>query len=620
MTQEFDIIFAGGGTTACVVAGRLIAADPSLRILILEAGTHVRDNPTHTQPARYWSNLVAPGKTLSYHVAKPSQALKGRSSVVPAGRCVGGGSSVNFVMYTRAAPSDYDDWEKFGNPGWGSKELAETFQLDGYPNHGTSGPIKISNGAGVTNIGKDFLDVAGKYDKDRTSTKDANNFGQCDQYSPWFKYIDGVTGKRSDTAHHFIYNQVDQNKNLVVRDRCRITRVIFEGKKAVGVEFVDDEVGRGQHDSDAPKSRALASRLVVVSGGAFGSPAILERSGIGAKELLQKLDIPVLVDLPGVGENYNGNPSTFLAIEPSGIDLSIVDHNVTFGAYYAAPDAETLDDIFRGVEDEVKPYVEQWQKDGKGWMAHNGIDSGVKMRPNEKDLKELGPAFEKQWKNYFMNAPDKPVIWAGVLSGHLGTDPTTPKGKYFSAGYYTEYPISIGRSHITAAKDPYAPLDFEPGYLDDEGDLVVLRWGYKHIREVARRMKSYRGALPSQHPEFAEGSPAAKGIGRCDGPDDISSEPIQYTEEDNKVIDDYHRQKVQTAWHSLGTCAMKPREKSGVVDCKLNVYGVENLKVADMSIAPANVGANTYNTALVIGEKAAVIIARELGIKGVSEA
>ncbi|KAL0575688.1 hypothetical protein V5O48_006276 [Marasmius crinis-equi] len=124
MTPEFDIIFAGGGTTACVVAGRLAAADPSLRILILEAGTHVRDNPTHLQPARYHNmNLVAPGETLSFHVGKPSQALNGRSSTVTAGKCVGGGSSVNFVMYTRASSSDYDDWEKLGNPGWGSKDL-----------------------------------------------------------------------------------------------------------------------------------------------------------------------------------------------------------------------------------------------------------------------------------------------------------------------------------------------------------------------------------------------------------------------------------------------------------------------------------------------------------------
>ncbi|KAK1222865.1 hypothetical protein PQX77_014287 [Marasmius sp. AFHP31] len=600
--ETFDLIFAGGGTTACVVAGRLAAADPSLRILLLEAGMHVRDNPTHVQPARYYSNLVAPGKTLSFHVAKPSPALNGRSPIVPTGRCVGGGSSVNFVMYTRASPSDYDDWENLDNPGWGSKDLiplankVETFQIDGIPGHGTSGPIKISKGGKMTSVGQDYLDAAAAYDKDRSSTNDTNNFEDCDKYSPWFKYIDDATGKRSDTAHHFIYNQVDLNKNLNVQERCRVTRIIFEGNKAVGVEYADDKLRN--RDGTAPVLRALASRLVVVSGGAFGSPAILERSGIGSKELLQKLDIPVVVDLPGVGENYN-------------------DHNLVFLGHYTSPDTETLCDLFHGTEEEVKPYLEQWLKDGKGLMAHNGVDAGIKIRPHDRDLKELGPAFKKRWEDYFMNAPDKPVMWTGVLTAYTGMDRTMRGEKCFSSGYYTEYPVSTGRVHITAARDPYAPLDFESGFLDDEADVVVLRWSYKHCREIIRRMKTYRGCIPSQHPKFPEGSEAARGIGKCDGPDDLSSPPIKYTEEDDKAIDHWHRQAVETTWHSLGTCAMKPREKGGVVDSKLNVYGVQNLKVADLSIAPANVGANTYNSALVVGEKAAVIIARELGVKGV---
>ncbi|KAL0567374.1 hypothetical protein V5O48_014622 [Marasmius crinis-equi] len=504
-------------------------------------------------------------------------------------------------MYTRAAPSDYDDWEKCGNPGWGSKDLVplankvETFQLDGHPNHGTSGPIKVSMGA-LTNVGEEYLRVAAEYDKDRSSTKDSNDFGRCDQYSPWCKYIDGVSGKRSDAAHSFIYNQVDHNRNLVVRERCRVTRIIFEGQKAVGVEYVDDKVGRSRGTTSV--SKVTASRLIVVCGGTFGSPAILERSGLGSKELLQSLGIPVVVDLPGVGENYN-------------------DHNMVFNTYYAAPDADTLDEVFRGTEEEIRPHVEQWMKDGKGYIAHNGVDAGIKIRPHEKDLKEIGPAFEKRWEDFFMKAPDKPLMWTGILSAYTKSNPAIPPGKYFSTGYVTEYPISTGRVHVTAAQDPYALLDFEPGFLNEEADLVVLRWAYKNIREIARRMKYYRGGHPSEHPKFPEGSSAERGIGKCDGPDDMSSEPIQYSEEDNKAIDDYHRQTVETTWHSLGTCAMKPRSMNGVVDSSLNVYDVQNLKVADMSIAPFNVGANTYNTALIIGEKAAVIIARELGITGV---
>ncbi|KAF9267964.1 alcohol oxidase [Marasmius fiardii PR-910] len=599
-SEPFDIIFAGGGTSACVTAGRLAAADPSLRILLLEAGPHVRDNPTHVQPGRFYSNLVAPGKTLTCLVANSSKALNGRSPIVLCGRCVGGGSSVNFAMYTRASSSDYDDWEKLGNPGWGSKDLVplanqvETFQEDGFANHGKSGPIKVSMGD-LTTMGPDFLDAAAGYDKDRSATKDTNEFGKCDRYAPWHKYIDKVTGRRSDTAHHFIYNQ-DHNKNLVVQERCRIIRVIFEGNKAVGVEYTDDRVGRSP-EGEAQVFGAHASRLVVVSAGTFGSPAILERSGIGSEQLLQKLDIPVVVDLPGVGENYN-------------------DHNLVFTGYHTTPDADTMDDIFHGSEKEVEPYAQQWVKEGKGLMAHNGIDAGIKIRPTEKDLKELGPSFKQRWETFFQRVPDKPVMWIGVLAAYTGKDSNNPRGKYYSILYYTEYPVSTGHVHITAARDPYAQLDFETGFLNEPADLPVLRWSYKHGREIARRMKCYRGAIATHHPVFPEGSAAAADIAKRDGPVDVSAPPLEYTEEDNKAIDEFHRQTVETTWHSLGTCAMKPREMNGVVDSKLNVYGVENLKVADMSIAPLNVGANTYNSALIIGEKAAAIIAREFGIKG----
>ncbi|KAK7032266.1 hypothetical protein VNI00_013225 [Paramarasmius palmivorus] len=531
------------GTAACVTAGRLAAADPSLKILLLEAGPHVRDLAKHIQPGRYFNNLAISEQNLfTFHIGKPSKALNGRSAVVPTGRCVGGGSSVNFVMYTRASASDYDDWEKQGNPGWGSKVLiplsnkAETFQVEGYTGHGTSGPIKISAGGIITNVGQELLDVATVYDKERG------------------------------------------------------------GDQAAGLEYTDDDVGRNQGVESV--HRVTASRLVVLSAGAFGSPAILERSGIGSKELLQKLDIPVLVDLPGVGENYN-------------------DHNLVFNGYYASSESDTMDDIFRGTEEEIEPYVTQWQKgEKKGLMAHNGIDGGIKIRPNEKDLQEIGSTFKKRWEEFYLKSPDKPVMWAGVLCAYTGSDPNVPRGKYFSTGYYAEYPISTGRVHIKTAQDPYAPLDFEPGFLDDPADLHVLRWTYKHMREIARRMKHYRGEIPSHHPHFPTSSAAA--TGKRSGPDDMNAEHIVYTEEDNEAIDDFHRRTVETTWHSLGTCAMKPREKNGVVDPSLNVYGVRNLKVVDLSIAPSNVGANTYNTALVIGEKAAVVIARELGIKGVN--
>ncbi|KAJ7261758.1 alcohol oxidase-like protein [Mycena haematopus] len=599
-SAPYDIIFAGGGTTACVVAGRLAAADPSLKILIIEAGKHTKDVSTHIQPARYFRNLVTGGDTFTFHVAKPSEALGNRPCIIPSGKCVGGGSAVNFLMYTRASPSDYDAWGNLSNPGWSSKDLiplsnkAVTVE-PGIKNHGTSGPIKITQGI-QTDIAKHFLAVAAARDKERGTTDDTNDFSptSVNVYSVR-PYITPDTGRRSDTAHAYIYNQ--QNENLQILAHCRVKRVLFEGDRAVGVEYIS-------HAPEAEDKEAVvkvyASRLVVLAGGAFGSPAILERSGIGAADLLKAHNIPQVVDLPGVGENYNA------------------DHNLLMLAYQASNDSITLDDIFHGKDEVVKEYEDRWLRDDlkgkdKGLMAHNGIEAGIKLRPNAKDLEVLGPSFSKRWEQFYANSPDKAVVWIGPFAAYGGGN-ALAKGKLFTLGYFSYYPASLGRTHINST-DPYAPLDVEPGFLDKSEDIAVLRWAYKWSREMARRFESYRGEFAPEHPQFAAGSAAV--CGPADGPVPISAPDIVYSAEDDEAIDQFHRAAVSTTWHSLGTCAMKPRDQNGVVDSSLNVYGVRNLKVTDLSIAPTNVGSNTYNSALVVGEKAAVIIAEELGIKGV---
>ncbi|KAF8830663.1 hypothetical protein HHX47_DHR2000840 [Lentinula edodes] len=109
--DTYDIVFAGGGTAACIIAGRLVQADSSLKILVIEAGPHSFNLHNHVQPARYLNSLVQ-GHTVTVHNSVHNEALGGRSVSVPSGCCVGGGSAVNFMIYTRAAASDYDDWEK----------------------------------------------------------------------------------------------------------------------------------------------------------------------------------------------------------------------------------------------------------------------------------------------------------------------------------------------------------------------------------------------------------------------------------------------------------------------------------------------------------------------------
>lgn len=139
----------------------------------------------------------------------------------------------------------------------------------------------------------------------------------------------------------------------------------------------------------------------------------------------------------------------------------------------------------------------------------------------------------------------------------------------------------------------------------------MCSWAYKTQREMMRRLKAYRGEYAPGHPPFPAHSAAA--CGDAAGPlTDVKD--IVYSEEDDAILDQWLRETVGSTWHSLGTCKMAPREEGGVVDASLSVYGVEGLKVADMGIAPGNVGANTNSTALLIGEKAAEIFIKELGL------
>ncbi|KAG0694895.1 GMC oxidoreductase-domain-containing protein [Suillus ampliporus] len=610
--SEFDIIFAGGGTTACVVAGRLAACDPSLKILILEGGQHTLNKAAHVQPYQYFTHQASTSTTMTFNVGNPTSRLNGRAPIVHCAHCVGGGSSVNFMNYTRAPASDFDDW---GVDGWESKNLIplmkklETYEVQtGRPTHGYNGPIKVSSGGCKLGISEEFIRVGTAYHK-RPYADDSNDLETCNTYSPWFKYIDGSTGTRSDAAHHYVYNQA-HNPNLQILVGKRVKRVIFEDKRAVGVEFTNDPVSCP--DADQSSSTVRASKLVVVSAGAFGSPAILERSGIGAEAVLKRCGIEKLVDLPGVGENYRG----------------LSDHNGAFVPYFAADEAVTMDPLWRGEEIVVQENLAEWKSSGKSLIAQNGSDAKIKWRPDDEELKAMGSVFQPRWKEFFQDRSDKAVAIFTIFAGYLGSSGLPPRNyvtaeiitvllpiypyDFCSELFYSFTPclsaVFISNWERTARKK----VDFTTGYLDDPSDIVPLNFGYKKLREIYRRMSSYRGEIPAFHPRFPEGSAAV--CGEATGPVDLNAPDIIYTAKDDEAIEQFHRDYMQTTWHSLGTCAMKPRADQGVVDARLNVYGVTNLKIADLSIAPKNVGTNTYSTALLIGEKAAMLIAEDLGI------
>ncbi|KAF4613896.1 hypothetical protein D9613_007491 [Agrocybe pediades] len=235
-----------GRASSCIAASRLAEADPDLKFLytapltyyclpkVLEAGPHSRELDYHVQPGRYLSNLLIPREVFSFHLGKGGKGTGERMHVVPSGRALGGGSSVNsyiriVMMYMRPAPSDYDDWEtNHGNKGWGSKELipllkkAETYQPNPHhPSHGYSGPLKISFASGHRNVGEELIEVGTAIDKSQSRAPDLNAFDSTG--STTGRYIDSNTGRRSDTAHDYIYNK--DLKNLTIQRHRRKSQV-----------------------------------------------------------------------------------------------------------------------------------------------------------------------------------------------------------------------------------------------------------------------------------------------------------------------------------------------------------------------------------------------------------
>ncbi|KAI0324555.1 alcohol oxidase-like protein [Cubamyces sp. BRFM 1775] len=576
----YDIIIAGGGTAGCVLAGRLAAADPALTILIIESGPTTRNDPLHIQPSRFMYHQRPDSKTMKFYSGKECAALGGRAPVVSCGQCLGGGSSVNFTMYTRAAPSDYDDWATvYGNKGWSATELlpllrkCETYQVrPGQATHGYAGPLKVSYGGYYPEVGQEFLNVAAQYDKTRGHTDDVNDFLIRPLGQRWPKWINAETGTRSDVPHHYIYPQ-SSNKNLTVLTGYHVKRVIFSGSVARDVEYVPNSQIRDDGTSQVVTARAR--RMVVLSAGTFGFPAILERSGIGSSEVLKKIGAKEIICLPGVGENYQ-------------------DHQTVFPQYLACESSHTLDCIVEDDQEEIAAWTKQWLEYGTGLLATNGLEAGIKLRPSRQELYAIGDDFRKRWLEFYAPSPDKPIIWMGVIALLSGEDRPPPSGKkYFGVVHYLQHPASVGYVHATSADDVEAPLDFHPGYLDSPADMALHKWAYKRT-------------------PFPSGSAAT--VCERSGPVPISEPDLEYSAEDDRALEDYIRLTVGSCWHSLGTCAMKRREEGGVVDSRLNVYGVEGLKIVDLSICPGNVAANTYSTAVLIGEKAAMIIAEELGI------
>ena len=566
-------------------------------------------------------------------------------------------------MYTRASASDYDD---FLAKGWTTKELLplmkkhETYQRasQNRDTHGFEGPIKVSFGNYTYPVCQDFLRAAES--QDIPVTDDLQDLVTGHGAEHWLKWINRETGRRSDSAHAYIHSTRAHHQNLHLVCNTKADKIVLDNNnRAVGVQTVPT---KPLTPNEAKGRIFKARKQIIVSGGTLSSPLILQRSGIGDPQKLKAAGVEPKIDLPGVGLNFQ-------------------DHYLTFSTFRAKPHIESFDDFIRGDAATQEKVYNQWNLNGTGPLATNGIDAGVKVRPTEKELQQMDnwpcPEFRSGWDSYFKDKPDKPVMHYSVIAGWFGDHMLMPPGKFFTMLVFTrsvpyvlqrncadehrfhflEYPFSRGFTHIKSA-DPYEAPDFDAGFMNDKRDMAPMVWGYVKSRETARRMDAYAGEVTSMHPFYSYDSPARatdmdlETTNKYAGPNHISAgiqhgswsiplgkpkearnvnwlnsnkqtmhEDLEYTNKDIEAVEEWVKRHCETTWHSLGTCSMAPKEgnkatKHGVLDERLNVHGVQGLKVADLSICPDNVGCNTYSTALLIAEKAAVLTAEDLGYSG----
>lgn len=286
----FDYIVVGGGTAGCVLANRLTASGAH-RVLVLEAGP--RDNYLWIHiPIGYGKTMFHPTYNWGFYT-EPEPSMNGRKVYWPRGRGLGGSSSINGLIYVRGQPQDYDRWAEAGNAGWSWRDVlpyfirSESNSRGASATHGADGPLACTDIGAKHELIEAIIAGAGTLGVPRT-----DDFNGGDQQGVGYYQLFTRNGWRCSTAVGYL-KPVRARQNLQVETDAQVTRVLFDGRRAVGVEY----------RQDGALKTAQASREVLLSAGALQSPQLLQLSGVGDPALLQSFGIPVVQALPGVGEN-----------------------------------------------------------------------------------------------------------------------------------------------------------------------------------------------------------------------------------------------------------------------------------------------------------------------------
>jgi choline dehydrogenase len=302
--QTFDYIIIGAGTAGCVLAARL-SENPAHRVCLIEAGGSEK-HPTISIPAGVGAAIMNPKLGWGLKTV-PQGALKNREIPLPRGKVIGGSGSINGMAYYRGSALDYDDWALEGNPGWGYADLLPYFlrsehnpEYSDSPYHNIDGPMGVS-----------FIPKPNRLCKAFNSAMAELGFPACQDfnsaYPEGYGYRQGTIwqGKRVSTASAYLRPAMQNRSNLVVMSETATRKIVFEGKRAIGVVII----------KDSSIIQLKAEREVIVCAGAFHSPHLLLNSGIGEASHLQDVGVALVHDLPGVGKNLHDHPASFVAMD-----------------------------------------------------------------------------------------------------------------------------------------------------------------------------------------------------------------------------------------------------------------------------------------------------------------
>ncbi|KAJ4388532.1 hypothetical protein N0V93_005990 [Gnomoniopsis smithogilvyi] len=587
-----DYIIIGGGTSGLVVANRL-SEDPQVQVLVLEAGKDLSDDPRVNIPA-FFTTLMGSDADWQYQSA-PQAGLRGRTIREPQGKGLGGSSAINGQAFIAPAQADIDSWAALGNPGWDWTGLVPSYKKsytlmpppdqetldhlgvdwinDEY--RGTQGPINVSFPGIIQNpLCKAWIDAFRGLNK--VTNGDPFSGNSTGGYSNTAT-VDPETKTRSYAGPAY-GAPARQRPNVRILTEALAQKLLFTKTssgnfKATGVEVIID----GKTETITP------NKEVVLAAGVFNTPKLLELSGIGGRTILEKHGIEVVVDLPGVGENLQ-------------------DHLMTGVSYEVVDGVVTGDPLMRQEPEALSQAQKLYFEHKAGPLTIGGMQSHAFMpTPNAAGLWDQVPGaqrpeYSEQYSllRSILESPEgSSAGWFMFLaqanlheggSSFVGTQ-LHPEN-FASLGCAQSHPFSRGSTHIASRRADAAPA-IDPGYFSHPADLEIMA---RHVQALDTKLRPATALAPFFKGDGKRNHPDAFNVGNLEGA--------------KKYILD----TATSAYHGCGSAAMLPREKGGVVDPTLTVYGTENVRVVDASIFPLIPRGNIMSTVYAVAEKAADLL------------